>query len=156
MPSIALLKHISVLFGTQVHFCPLFSQAGRVLTFGQLGVIASIPLLLSFFFCYFESRALCCLVVIVYHRFCKRCADVWEERTQSFVSLSNIVCRCEGIQTLLLLTLFVFPTTNIFCLFVFSTDSFATMDMEMDVILKFHSSMYHSKFQETWYKVSVC
>ena len=33
---------------------------------------------------------------------------------------------------------------------------FATMDMEMSVILKFNSSMYHSKFQETWYKVSVC
>ena len=95
------------------HFCPLFSWAGRrVLTFGQLEVIAP----LCFFFCYFESRALCSLVVIVYHRFCKRCADVWEERTQSFVSLSNIVCRCEGIQTLLLLTLFVFPTTNVFCL----------------------------------------
>jgi len=38
---------------------------------------------------------------------------------------------------------------RIFVLFVFSTDSFATMDMEMGVILKFHSSMYHSKFQET-------
>ena len=80
----------------------------------------STPLLFTFFFCYFESRALCCLVVIVYHRFCKRCADVWEERTQSFVSLSNIVCRCEGIQTLLLLTLFVFPTSNVF-LFVISS-----------------------------------
>ena len=108
-----MIKQINVCF--TAFLSPFFPGREEGVDFWPAGG-DSTPLLLTFFFCYFESRALCCLVVIVYHRFCKRCADVWEERTQSFVSLSNIVCRCEGIQTLLLLTLFVFPTTNVFCL----------------------------------------
>ena len=65
-------KKINVYFTA---FLSLFFQGREGVDFWPTGG-DSIPLLLTFFVCYFESRALCCLVVIVYHRFCKRCADV--------------------------------------------------------------------------------
>lgn len=70
-----IIKQIYILLYFAVFVSSFFLGRGEGVDFWPTGG-DSTPLLLTFFVCYFESRALCCLVVIVYHRFCKRCADV--------------------------------------------------------------------------------